>query len=129
MKPKFKVWDKLYKKFVTLKYKILIEAITGDIFDSVEDEYLNDVYELLQFTGIYDKNGNEIYEGDFLKCDYHEIEYLVEYGGKYKYAEFGLTTKRDVETMGEGGNPTWDSLSESFAKQLEIIGNKFEGIK
>lgn len=79
-----------------------------------------------QFTGVTDKNGKKIFEGDIVKCDVwlFEKKGVVEFGrgtfdsGIYKYTGFYLR-----EANGEiDHNPIYN-FDEEYENCLVVIGN------
>lgn len=128
MRPiKFRVWDKLRKEMMDV-YEISFdsEQVAGYISSEKKTRRLNpldDDFELMQFTGLTDKNGKEIYEGD-----------IVELKGKDKMSREVKTHSRIYviewsDTL-TGFEPIKDDYigpwSREWASDYEVIGNIYE---
>lgn len=123
MIPKFKLWDK------NLKLRLDVHVI--DFYEGTIDCYVDDLgvnrqevysyemnednYVLMQSTGLRDKNGIEIYEGDILN---HPLQGMrkVYYPFNARVASYGL---ENIE------NGMRNTLQDSH-RLYEVVGNIHE---
>lgn len=123
---KFRAWDKLHEYYlydVQNAYDTLSGCVkyeNGE--DAVYDEECfagfldNEQYIVEQYTGLHDKNGREIYEGDILDIG------LRNQDGKPVIAPVSYETYAAGYVLDNGGNGIWQRLTED----CEVIGNIFE---
>jgi len=144
---KFRIWDDILKILYTpemdkeIKNLWEMPVLEGGVM-KVRDEI-----KVMQFTGLQDKNGKEIYEGDivhfarkkaFCKCD-AELEYSIgkfcpDCGKKCELKDFITTAKIDFH-KGSFVFYHWDKelkfywnvyIAENYIKWTEVIGNIHE---
>ncbi|MCG0585830.1 prophage Lp2 protein 26 [Lactiplantibacillus plantarum] len=85
----------------------------------------NDDVELLQFTGLKDVNGNEIYEGDIVKT-WSDVSELTMVPSINEIVSEDLFGRPGVFLKPAGPHLIEPCLHDSWSNQFEVIGNVHE---
>ncbi len=122
---KFRVWDKSLNRFLPLEdsYGKVVSPlldISGRLWNwasqhwGIDNELVKnqDNYIIQQFTGLLDKNGKEIYEGDIIKIKTYSVGYV-------SYLE------ESACYILRWSHPAY-RLDLHLLDELEIIGNIYE---
>ena len=116
---KFRAWDKKENKMqqvvqILYGHEASNYPLSVDFFRSVKSRLIEDI-ELMQYTGLKDKNGVEIYEGDIVMIyDARESESFPMFSEKVIFEKGKFMT--------EGEFDLYDTDNYSY----ELIGNIFE---
>ena len=121
MKLKFRAWHRELGRMMLIKNMWFqddkVEEL--ELNDTVMNDFITaypDEIELMQSTGLKDKNGKEVFVGDIIKCTrgcLHEVYIEKEYGGTY----FGEMPAVYLKGLREG---------YAWTEHEEIIGNIYE---
>lgn len=124
---KFRVWNKLVsvmEEVEAIEFKDLIEGREG-VFTGLHYWIDAKDCELIQYTGLKDKNGTEIYEGDILQ----EQEGMK---GKYIIVPMlGGLSIHNLRNYGQKHNelisyPTNDAQTSAWISEQEVVGNIYK---
>lgn len=122
MIPKFRYWNPGPKEMVEVIFIHFMHSevtfLTGRFYQTLplREEYL------MQSTGLFDKNGTEIFEGDIIKMRFPRDRRFI---GRFKVIKDPVSTGialLDENLTNEGFN-----LYNYMPDYYEVIGNVFEG--
>lgn len=102
---KFRAWHKQNRFWINVAWISFSEQTLGD---GNGGNWRFQEVELVQFTGLYDKNGEEIYEGD-----------IVEFNKSGKYVAVDWNSRGGCWVVGE-------SVLGRASSSSEVIGNIYE---
>lgn len=121
MIPKFRAWLKNDKEMIDADEIHWNDGHVDFIGDGITFMRTVDEIELMQSTGLFDKNGQEIFEGDIVQFEdcYTESDFLYINKGiiEWNQGSFTVTNRYSVEM---------EDLLDGEILDVTIIGNIYE---
>jgi uncharacterized phage protein (TIGR01671 family) len=92
---KFRAWSKnIDEHFMAVQGEPDLETLQSFMF------HYGDEQKLMQFTGLKDKKGNDIYEGDIVTFDFHSKKYeVIWYDGAYYLRNGNQNTRLSTTSL------------------------------
>jgi uncharacterized phage protein (TIGR01671 family) len=130
--PKFRAWDSIKKEMFKDTFAITesgeVVVVEQEFVTSTPDYVFVDHLVIMQSTGLFDKNGTEIFEGDIVKRYRNPL-----FKADWEY-QIETVVKREACLLLEkkfGKSSATMRFGSPFAKNdlLEVIGNVYENLE
>lgn len=120
---KYRAWDKEFEKMVLVDALVLDEQIIKVTYPNgnvVKEDMKN--YNIMQSSGLKDKNGKEIFAGDILKVTNKEHWFEIVF---YNEEKAMFVTKEIRKGFNVPESPLYNLFDTSLFA-IEVVGNIYE---
>ena len=124
---RFRAWDKSTKQMLPTDFTMRFAENGLAYFKRGGTEYSLDAVEIMQSTGLTDKNGKTIFEGDVVTKDGKVNAEVIFYEGAFRVKLLVPIQINSLQGYGfaDGGTELQEHWAE-LDSDCSVVGNKFE---
>jgi uncharacterized phage protein (TIGR01671 family) len=113
---KFRVWDALDEKMIYFSFSDMLNRLTAPTLHNGSSDWY-----LMQFTGLTNSKGVQIFEGDIIKRPYRDL--IVTGVVVYSSGFATFKTEFDSSFLNDFSTKTLVNFAPHEMDQIDVIGN------
>ena len=133
---KFRVWDSKFNNWMPTEDDSIMIDMYGQIYFQRKDQHNYHAlvleqyrFKIMQYTGLKDMDGKEIYDGDILKCNGGADDFYFVVGFDHARFTAKVNWLKDKDISDYGYPPLMAYVGWKFIPEYSVVGNIYENLE